>query len=89
MRFYLTLLNIIPHSTVSARINDKMRNLFYYNHQTAYDYSLWIKLLFDLEYEDIRFEIVEPCVTGIRSHPHRMSNDNTESDHYWKWIPMK
>ncbi|CDW88062.1 UNKNOWN [Stylonychia lemnae] len=81
--------NFAAHSTFTVRMTDRMKKYYIYNHQTAYDYSLWLKLLFDLENEDIRFFSLPRHVTGIRVHSQRMSHNSYEYSHYQKWIPLK
>ncbi|CDW75029.1 UNKNOWN [Stylonychia lemnae] len=87
-KFTYLFLNHIPHSSFTVRLTPRMKKHFIYNHSTAYDYSLWFKLIFDLN-EDIRFAVLPNPVTGIRFHRQRMTHDSIETQHYGKWIPVK
>ncbi|CDW74781.1 UNKNOWN [Stylonychia lemnae] len=88
IKFIYMIANYFPHSTFTVRLTPRMKKHFFYNHQTAYDYSLWFKLLFDLD-EDVRFASLPNYVSGSRIHEQRMTNDNFETNHYAKWIPIK
>ncbi|CDW85939.1 UNKNOWN [Stylonychia lemnae] len=88
LKFYFLFVNHIPHSNFAIRLTDKIRKHYLYNHQTAYDYSLWLKLLFEVD-ENIRFAVLPNFVTGIRFHDLRMTNEGQEAQHYSKWVPLK
>ncbi|CDW81188.1 UNKNOWN [Stylonychia lemnae] len=86
---FFLILNHVSHSTVTVRMTDRMKKYFSYSQQAAYDYSLWIKLLFELENENIRFFVLPKHVTGIRVHSNKISNQKSETSSYKKQITLK
>ncbi|CDW91533.1 UNKNOWN [Stylonychia lemnae] len=75
-------------SSIVIKLNLKMKELFIYNHSTACDYSLFLKLLFEVD-QNIRFGYLPTFVVGIREHEKRISNNDNEVSHYKKWINLK
>ncbi|CDW80052.1 UNKNOWN [Stylonychia lemnae] len=86
--FSFLIQNHVAHSTITVKLTQRMKQHFIYNHQTACDYSLWLKLLFELN-EDIKFAVLGNYVTGIRYHNKRLTYQNYEASHYTKWMPLK
>ena len=85
----MSFLNIIAHSTINVKISEKMKRLYIYPYSTAPDYSMYLKLIYDLPHENVKFSTLNRLATGIRLHPIRVSADSAKTGHYTKWIPVK
>ncbi|CDW76445.1 UNKNOWN [Stylonychia lemnae] len=78
LKFYFLFVNYIPHSNYAIRLSDKIRKHYLYNHQTACDYSLWLKLLFEVD-ENIRFAVLPNYIGNIALHKMDTSQINRDS----------
>ncbi|CDW84244.1 UNKNOWN [Stylonychia lemnae] len=72
----------IAHSAIFVRMNDKMKRLYYYEHISGQDYKQWIKLVFELEHENIKFGWFPDQVFAVREHGERMSYTRLSLHHH-------
>ncbi|CDW74812.1 UNKNOWN [Stylonychia lemnae] len=90
VKISLATQNIFTHGTVLVRMSDKMKKHFYYEHTSQSDYRQWLKLLYELEHENIKMGFYDAQVQGVRSHFKKLSHyHKIANDHKSTWIPVK